>query len=274
MINIRGRFKTEIKRKEINQLIKHTGFSLQRSKNIQFAINKAKQLEERMNELIAWIDESDMIEIIDECPFFLDKGCDAYASIGHECGKVHYKCYKEAIDTLEKAQNGNYLSAFWHSTLICMVMAASFSLFCTAILDTRPSAVFYIIPQTFCLYYLNHGGKGGKIALVYTLISSLLSFASYVVGMVIVAFFSLELEYPINQIIVLFPLILIDYLSKALFKLYLPEIIILLVGLVMNSHTIIYKKNFTSDVIESTKVKVKRSDLDDSFNYHENFNQQ
>ncbi len=272
IISIRGRFKTEIKRKEINHLIKHTSFSLQRSKHIRFATNKKKQLEERMNELITWIDESGLIEIIDECPFCLESGCDAFAPIGQDYSKVHYKCYKEAMNTLDETQNGKCLKAFWRSTLICMLISALFCLFCVGFFTTRPAAVLYIIPQLFCHYYLNNGGKGGKTALLYTIISSFLSFIGYLGAFIIFA--ATSLDYPLLLILVLVPISLIRYLLSAKIVTFLPEIICILIGLFLNSFKIIYKKDFIPEVIEAMKTKVKHIELDDRFSYFEKLDQQ
>ncbi|MBR5290116.1 MAG: hypothetical protein IKU28_03885 [Erysipelotrichaceae bacterium] len=272
IISIRGRFKTEIKRKEINHLIKHTRFSLQRSKHIRFATNKKKQLEERMNELITWIDESGLIEIIDECPFCLESGCDAFAPIGQDYSRVHYKCYKEAMNTLDETQNGKCLKAFWRSTLICMLLSASFSLFCVGFFDTRPAAIFYIVPHLFCSYYLNNGGKGGKTALVYTLIASMLSFISYIAGLLI--YVASMQELPLIQMFIAAQLALIRFIFSNDIKIFLPEIAILVIGLFFNPFKVIYKKDLIPDVIEAMKTKVKRIELDDRFNYFEKLDQQ
>ncbi len=270
--SIRGRFKTENKRREINHLIRFTGFSLQRSKNVLFTARKSKNIEEKINELILWIDESDLIEIIDECPFCLESGCDAFAPTGQDYSKVHYKCYKEAMNTLAETQNGKCLKAFWRSTLICMLISALFCLFCIGFFDTRPAVIFYIVPHLFCSYYLNNGGKGGKTALVYTLIASLLSFISYIAGLLICVASMQEL--PLIQMFFVVQLALIRFIFSNDIKIFLPEIAILVIGLFSNPFKVIYKKDLIPDVIEKIKTKVKHIELDDRFNYFEKLDQQ
>lgn len=156
---LQGRFKTEISRREINHLIKDTGFLLQRAENIQFATSKKRHLEERIEQLVNWIDESGLIELTDVCPFCLESGCDAIAPTGKEFGKVHHQCYKEALHAMEESQNQSSLKPFLF-LFVHLNNSSVFAAFCTVRYKTCSPVLLY--PLSFLLLLFKQRRKSRK----------------------------------------------------------------------------------------------------------------